>query len=73
MLRGGGGGGGGGGGDQPEFFVKLLSDIAIDQQTRTREQTFEGGPGLHPSTGAHGTTTPSSANPPQNAQNPNFG
>ena len=31
-----------GGGDQPDFFVKLVSEIAVDQQTRTSDQTFEG-------------------------------
>ena len=36
--------GGGGGGGQPAFFVKLVSEIAIDQQTRTRDQTFDGIP-----------------------------
>ena len=36
--------GGGGGWDQPEFFVKLVSEIAVDQQTRTSDQTFEGVP-----------------------------
>ena len=33
-YRWGGGGAGGGGGDQPEFF----SEIAVDQQTRTRDR-----------------------------------
>ena len=32
---------GGGGGNQPEFFVKLVSEIAVDQQTKTIDQTFE--------------------------------
>ena len=30
------------GGDQPDFFVKLVSEIAVDQLTRTSYQTFEG-------------------------------
>ena len=34
----------GGGGDHPEFVVKLVSEIAVDQQTRTGDQTFEGNP-----------------------------
>ena len=40
----GGGGGGGGGGDHPDFFVKLNFEIAVDQKTRARDQTFEGVP-----------------------------
>ena len=32
------------GGNQPEFVVKLVSEIANDQQTRTCDQTFEGIP-----------------------------
>ena len=39
-----GGGGGGGGGAQPDFFVKLDFKIAVDQQTRAHDQTFEGVP-----------------------------
>ena len=35
-------GGGGGGGYQPEFLVKLVFEIAVDKQTRTSYQTFEG-------------------------------
>ena len=31
----------GGGGDQPEFFVKLVSEKAVDQQTRTGDQKFD--------------------------------
>ena len=38
MLRGGGGGGNG------YFFVKLDVEIAVDQQTRTSDRTFEGVP-----------------------------
>ena len=40
-LRGGGGGGGGG---QWVFFVKLDFEIAVDQQTKTSDRTFEGVP-----------------------------
>ena len=36
MLRGGGGG--------PVFFVKLDFEIAVDQQTKAHDQTFEGVP-----------------------------
>ena len=56
-LRGGGGGGGGGGG-HPDYFVKLDFEIAVDQQTRARDRTFEGGSGLRVTTGARGTATP---------------
>ena len=28
----------------PDFFVKLDFEIAVDQQTRTHDQTFEGVP-----------------------------
>ena len=40
----GGGGGGGGGGVHPDFYVKLDFEIAVNQQTRARVQTFEGVP-----------------------------
>ena len=36
--------GGGGGGVHPDFFVKLDFEIAVDQQTRAHNQTFEGVP-----------------------------
>ena len=39
-----GGGGGGGGGVHPDFFVKLGFEIAVDQQTKTGDRTFEGVP-----------------------------
>ena len=39
-----GGGGGGGGGVHPGYFVKLDFVIAVDQQTRARDRTFEGVP-----------------------------
>ena len=34
----------GGGGFIPIFFVKLDFEIAVDQQSRARDQTFEGVP-----------------------------
>ena len=34
----------GGGGVHPDYFVKLDFEIAVDQQTRARDQTFEGVP-----------------------------
>ena len=36
-------GGGGGRGVHPIFFVKLDFEIAVDQQPRARDRTFEGG------------------------------
>ena len=33
-----------GGGVHPDFFVKLDFEIAVDQQTRAHDQTFEGVP-----------------------------
>ena len=38
------GGGGGGGGVHPDYFVKLDFEIVVDQQTKARDQTFEGVP-----------------------------
>ena len=38
------GGGGGGGGGSPDYFVKLDFEIAVDQQTRSRDRNFEGVP-----------------------------
>ena len=35
-------GGGGGEGVHPDYFVKLDFEIAVDQQTRARDRTFEG-------------------------------
>ena len=35
---------GGGGGVHPDYFVKLDFEIAVDQQTRARDRTFEGVP-----------------------------
>ena len=31
-----------GGGVHPDYFVKLDFEIAVDQQTRARDRTFEG-------------------------------
>ena len=36
--------GGGGGGVHPIFFVELYFDIAVDQQTKAHDRTFEGVP-----------------------------
>ena len=33
-----------GGGVQPQFIVKIVFEIAVDQQTITNDQTFEGVP-----------------------------
>ena len=38
--------------------MKLDFEIAVDQQTRTRDRTFEGIRTLGVCTGAHGTATP---------------
>ena len=35
---------GGGRGVHPDYFVKLDFEIAVDQQTRARDRTFEGVP-----------------------------
>ena len=43
-----------GGGDLPCFFVKLDFEIAVYQQTRARDRTFEG----FRTPGAHGTAAP---------------
>ena len=45
---------------QSEIFVKFDSGIAVDQQTRTRDQIFEGilDPNHPPATGARGAATP---------------
>ena len=32
------------GGGHPDYFVKLDFEIAVDQQTRARDRTFEGVP-----------------------------
>ena len=89
MLRGGGGpgggggggvvGGGGGGGVHPDFFVKLGFDIAVDQQTRTSDRTFEGVPDPNRQTVPAGQPRPylvkirpNLAKYPEHAQNPDF-
>ena len=50
--------GGGGGGGNGYFFVKLDFEIAVDQQNKTSDRTFEGGPGPQPPNGARGAATP---------------
>ena len=35
---------GGGGGAHPDFFWKLDFEVAVDQQTKAHDQTFEGVP-----------------------------
>ena len=37
----------GGGGGSPIFFVKLIVEIAVDRQTETHDQTFEGVPNFN--------------------------
>ena len=54
LLR---GGGEGGVVVQPQFIVKIVLDISVDQQTRTNEQTFEGVSDPQPPTGACGAAT----------------
>ena len=58
IFLGGGGGGGGGGGQWVFFFVKLDFEIAVDQQTRTSDQTFEGVPDPNRQTVPSGAATP---------------
>ena len=53
FLRGGGGEGG-----HQDLFLKLDSEIAVDQQTRTHDRTFEGVSELRVPTGSWGTATP---------------
>ena len=74
-LRGGGGGGGG----QWVFFVKLDFEIAVDQQTRTSDRTFEGVPDPNRQTVPAGQPRPyllqirpNLAKYPEHAQNPYF-
>ena len=78
VLRGGGGGGGGGGGNG-YFFVKLDFEIAVDQQTRTSDRTFEGVPDPNRQTVPAGQPRPylvqirpNLAKYPEHAQNPYF-
>ena len=47
-----------GGGVHPDFFVKLGFEIAVDQQTKTGDQTFEGVPDSQPPIVALGAATP---------------
>ena len=75
-LRGGGGGGGGANG---YFFVKLDFEIAVDQQTRTSDRTFEGVPDPNRQTVPAGQPRPyllqirpNLSKYPEHAQNPYF-
>ena len=70
---------GGGGGVHPDFFVKLGFDIAVDQQTRTSDRTFEGVPDPNRQTVPAGQPRPylvqirpNLAKYPEHAQNPDF-
>ena len=72
-----GGGGGGGGGANGYFFVKLDFEIAVDQQTRTSDRTFEGVPDPNRQTVPAGQPRPylvqirpNLAKYPEHAQNP---
>ena len=72
-LRGGGGGGNG------YFFVKLDFEIAVDQQTKTSDRTFEGVPDPNRQTVPAGQPRPylvqirpNLAKYPEHAQNPYF-
>ena len=78
-LRGGGGGGGGGGVFTLIFFVKLGFEIAVDQQTRTGDQTFEGVPDPNHQSVPAGQPRPylvqirpNLAKYPEHAKNPDF-
>ena len=69
----------GGGGDNGYFFVKLDFEIAVDQQTRTSDQTFEGVPDPNRQTVPAGQPRPylvqirpNLAKYPEHAQNPYF-
>ena len=72
-------GGGGGGGTMGIFFVKLDFEIAVDQQTRTSDRTFEGVPDPNRQTVPAGQPRPylvqirpNLAKYPEHAQNPYF-
>ena len=72
-------GGGGGGGVHPDFFVKLGFEIAVDQQTRTGDKTFEGVSDPNRQLVPAGQPRPylvqirpNLAKYPENAQNPDF-
>ena len=67
------------GGDNGYFFVKLDFEIAVDQQTRTSDRTFEGVPDPNRQTVPAGQPRPylvqirpNLANYPEHAQNPYF-
>ena len=71
--------GGGGGGVHPDFFVKLGFEIAVDQQTKTGDQTFEGVPDPNRQSVPAGQPRPylvqirpNLAKYPEHAQNPDF-
>ena len=68
-----------GGGDNGYFFVKLDFEIAVDQQTRTSDRTFEGVPDPNRQTVPAGQPRPylvqirpNLAKYPEHAQNPYF-
>ena len=70
---------GGGGGVHPDFFVKLGFEIAVNQQTRTGDQTFEGVPDPNHQSVPAGQPRPylvqirpNLAKYPEHAQNPDF-
>ena len=72
-------GGGGGGGVHPDFFVKLGFEIAVDQQTKTSDRTFEGVPDPNHQTVPAGQPRPylvqimpNLAKYPEHAQNPDL-
>ena len=76
LLRGGGGGGGGANG---YFFVKLDFEIAVDQQTKTSDRTFEAVPDPNRQKVPAGQPRPylvqirpNLAKYPEHAQNPDF-
>ena len=63
----------------PDFFVKLGFEIAVDQQTRTGDQTFEGVPDPNHQSVPAGQPRPylvqirpNLAKYPEHAQNPDF-
>ena len=69
----------GGGGDNGYFFVKLDFEIAVDQQTRTSDRTFEGVPDPNRQTVPAGQPRPylvqirpNLAKYPEHARNPYF-
>ena len=69
----------GGGGVHPDFFVKLGFEIAVDQQTSTGDQTFEGVPDPNHQSVPAGQPRPylvqirpNLAKYPEHAQKPDF-